>query len=418
MRRFLVTALLALSAASAASAGDGSIVPTHGKKIQDRYIVVLDETAVERARVPAVASEMALAHAGRLRFVYKDALAGFAIELPEGRARALARDPRVAWIEEDSEVQGVATQNTPPWGLDRIDQRNLPLSGTYTYNYDGTGIHAYVIDSGIRSTHVEFGGRATKDFDSVGDGQNGNDCNGHGTHVAGILGSATYGVAKNVRLHIVRVLDCNKQGTVSGAVAGIDWVTANRILPAVANMSIEGAASTTLDTAVNNSVNAGVFYAVAAGNSNANACNTSPARAANAYTVGSTTSADARSSFSNFGTCLKIFAPGSSIVSTWHTSDTATSTANGTSMAAPHVAGAAVLALQENPGLNPAGVATTLTNRATTNVLTGIGTGSPNRLLFIPTTTGPCGAPYSTCSVNSDCCSNSCSLKSLPPKCA
>lgn len=418
MKKFVVVALLALSAASAAFAGDGSIVPTQGRKIQDRYIVVLDSTAVDKARVPAVASEMALAHAGRLHFVYKEALAGFAIELPEGRARALARDPRVAWVEEDSIVQGVATQNSAPWGLDRIDQRNLPLSGTYTYNFDGTGIHAYVIDSGIRSSHVEFGGRATKDFDTVGDGQNGNDCHGHGTHVAGTLGGSTYGVAKNVRLHIVRVLNCSNQGSVSGAVAGIEWVTANRILPAVANVSIQASASATLDTAVNNSVNAGIFYAVAAGNLNANACNTSPARAANAYTVGATTSTDARSSFSNFGTCLKIFAPGSSITSAGHTSDTATAVMNGTSMASPHVAGAAVLALQENPGQTPAQVATTLTNRATTNVLTSIGTGSPNRLLFIPTTTGPCGAPFSTCSVNSDCCSNSCSLKSLPPKCA
>jgi subtilisin family serine protease len=406
MRKLLV-ALLALSLATAAYAGDGSIVPAQGKKVQDRYIVVLDDQAVDKSRVPDVANEMALAHAGRLHHLYQSALAGFAIELPEGRARALARDARVAYVEEDQEVHLVTTQSNATWGLDRIDQRNLPLSGTYTYDFDGTGVHAYIIDTGIRSTHTQFGGRATKDRDTVGDGQNGNDCNGHGTHVAGTVGGSTYGVAKNVRLHGVRVLNCQGSGTNSGVIAGVDWVAANRIQPAVANMSLGGGASSALDTAVNNAVNAGVFFAVAAGNENQNACNVSPARAANAYTVGSTTSSDARSSFSNFGSCVEIFAPGSSITSAWSTSDTATNIISGTSMATPHVAGAAALVLDENTGLTPSQVASTLTNRATTGVLTSIGTGSPNRLLFSlgsapppPPPPGGCPSGYTSYSGN------------------
>ena len=379
----LVTVLIIL-VTTAAFAGDGSIVRTRGRKIQDRYIVVLDKAA-DPARVPDIANEMALAHAGRLRFVYKDALRGFAIELPEGRARALALDPRVAWIEEDVEVHGGAIQYNAPWGLDRMDQHNLPLSSTYLYDFNGTGVHVYVIDSGIRSSHTEFGGRATKDRDFVNDGQNGNDCHGHGTHVAGTIGGSTYGVAKNVRLHAVRVLDCFNPGATSGVIAGIDWITTNRILPAVANVSLTAnAISSAVDTAVNNSVNAGVFYAVAADNNNQDACFVSPARAANAYTVGATTSSDSRAFFSNFGTCLEIFAPGDSITSSWNTSDTATNVLSGTSMATPHVAGAAALVLQENPSLSPNDVAATLTSRATVGVLSGIGAGSPNRLLFVP----------------------------------
>ena len=412
MRKVTVSLLIIL-VATAAFAGDGSIRRTGGKKIQDRYFVVLEKT-VDRGRVPDIANEMAFAHAGRLLFVYQNALKGFAIELPEGRARALAHDPRVAWVEEDFVVQGDAVQTNAPWGLDRIDQRNRPLSGTYSYDFTGTGVHVYVIDSGIRSTHTEFGGRATKDVDFING--NGNDCNGHGTHVAGIIGGSTYGVAKNVRMHSLRVLDCNMEGPGDALVAAINWVTANRVLPAVANVSIRSAAtSDTVDTAVNNSVNAGVFYAVAAGNFNQDACFHSPARAALAYTVGATTSTDSRWFLSNFGSCLEIFAPGENILSASYPSDTATEVRSGTSMAAPHVAGAAALLLQENSGLSPSDVAATLTSRATVNVLTGIGNGSPNKLLFTPP--GTCRPPNAVCSVNSDCCSNMCWAKSIPPKC-
>jgi subtilisin family serine protease len=210
-------------------------------------------------------------------------------------------------------------------GIDRIDQRNLPLSTTYTYNFTGAGVHAYIIDTGIRATHQNFGGRvSSQGFTAINDGNGTNDCNGHGTHVSGTVGSSTYGVAKGVTLHAVRVLGCTGSGSTAGVIAGVDWVTQNRILPAVANMSLGGGVSTALDTAVNNSINAGVTYAIAAGNSNANACNSSPARVAAALTVGSTTTSDARSSFSNFGTCVDLFAPGSGITSTWNTSDTAT----------------------------------------------------------------------------------------------
>jgi subtilisin family serine protease len=274
-----------------------------------------------------------------------------------------------------------ATQNNPPWGLDRIDQRNLPLSGTYTYNWSGSGVRVYVIDTGIRTTHSQFGGRASNVFDAFGG--NGADCHGHGTHVSGTVGGSTYGVAKSALLRGVRVLDCTGNGSTSGVIAGVDWVRNNHIAPAVANMSLGGGVSSALDTAVNNLHNANVTIAVAAGNNNgANACNFSPSRAVNAITTGSTTSTDARSSFSNIGTCLDIFAPGSGIVSAWYTSNTATATLSGTSMASPHVAGVAALYKQANPSASSTTIRNAIVNNATTNVITNAGSGSPNRLLY------------------------------------
>jgi subtilisin family serine protease len=238
-------------------------------------------------------------------------------------------------------------------------------------------------------------------YTAINDGNGTNDCNGHGTHVAGTVGGSTYGVAKNVTLYAVRVLGCNGSGSNSGVIAGVNWVTSNRVLPAVANMSLGGGASSALDTAVNNSINAGVTYAIAAGNSNANACSYSPARVAAAITVGSTTNTDARSSFSNFGTCLDLFAPGSGITSAWHTNDTATNTISGTSMATPHVAGVAALYLQTNPGASAATVRNALVGNATSGKVTGPGSGSPNLLLYsifgapAPTNT-PTSAPNPT----------------------
>ena len=353
-------------------------------KIENRYIVVLDDDVVGEKGLfsiaPYVASELANTHRGKLKDVYQNALNGFAVEMTEADAEALSQDFRVAYVEEDSVVTLDATQSNPPWGLDRIDQRNRPLSATYTYNFTGAGVRAYVIDTGIRTTHNEFGGRAAASFDAFGG--TGQDCNGHGTHVAGTIGGATYGVAKGSLPRAVRVLDCNGSGTNSGVIAGVDWVRQNFIAPAVANMSLGGGASSALDTAVNNLSNAGVAIAVAAGNSNANACNSSPARAANAITVGSTTTTDARSSFSNFGTCLDLFAPGSSILSAWFSSNTATATLSGTSMASPHVAGVAALYKQANPSASAATVRNAIVNGATTNVVTNAGTGSPNRLLY------------------------------------
>jgi subtilisin family serine protease len=353
-------------------------------RVENSYIVVLDDTVVgERGPfsiAPYIASELATTHGGKLKHVYQNALNGFAVEMTEAQAEALSNDFRVKFVEEDGVVTADATQSNPPWGLDRIDQRNRPLNAIYTFNWTGTNVRAYVIDTGIRTAHNQFGGRAQNNFDAFGG--NGQDCNGHGTHVAGTIGGSTYGVAKNVLLRGVRVLNCSGSGTNSGVIAGVDWVRLNHIAPAVANMSLGGGASSALDTAVNNLHNANVTIAVAAGNSNANACNSSPARAANAITVGSTTTTDARSSFSNFGTCLDLFAPGSGILSAWWTSNTATATLSGTSMASPHVAGAAALYKQANPSASSTTIRNALVNNATTGVLSNVGTGSPNRLLY------------------------------------
>lgn len=353
-------------------------------KIENNYIVVLDDSIVgERGRfsiAPYIANEMAGTHRGNLKHIYQNALNGFAVEMSPEDAEALSQDFRVKFVEEDGIVTADATQSNPPWGLDRIDQRARPLNASYTFNWTGSGVRAYVIDTGIRTTHTQFGGRASNVFDAFGG--SGADCNGHGTHVAGTIGGSTYGVAKSAMLRGVRVLDCNGSGSNSGVIAGVDWVTNNHINPAVANMSLGGGISSALDTAVNNLANSGVPIAVAAGNSNANACNSSPARAANAITVGSTTTTDARSSFSNFGTCLDIFAPGSGILSSYFSSDTATATLSGTSMASPHVAGVAALYKQFNPGASAATTRNAIVNGATTNVVTNAGTGSPNRLLY------------------------------------
>jgi subtilisin family serine protease len=351
----------------------------------DGYIVVLNEGANPRS-VAAVAGV-------NPHFVYTAALNGFAASLNAGQLNALQHNPAVAYIEQDQSVQATAVQSGATWGLDRIDQRSLPLSGTYDDGgRTGAGVNAYIIDTGILTSHTQFGGRAVAGYTAISDGNGAIDCNGHGTHVSGTVGGSTYGVAKGVKLIAVRVLDCAGSGTNAGVIAGMDWVTANRVTPAVANMSLGGGASTAVDDAVNRMVAAGVTVAVAAGNENTLACNSSPARAPSAITVGATTNTDARASFSNYGTCVDVFAPGNNITSSWYSSTTATNTISGTSMASPHVAGVAALYLQSNPGASPATVANAIVTTATSNKVTSAGTGSPPKLLYsllTPETTTP-----------------------------
>jgi subtilisin family serine protease len=360
------------------------------RAIPNRYIVVFrDDAQIALGDYAAVLGRVQTVTRGRAavpEHVYAFALRGFAAFMSEEDAIALSKDPDVAYVEEDSVMEAIATQTNPPWGLDRIDERDLPRSGTYTYITTGSNVNVYVIDTGIRRTHTQFGGRAFHGFTAINDGGGSTDCNGHGTHVAGTVGGSTYGVAKSARLHAVRVLGCNGSGSTSGVIAGVDWVRANRVRPAVANMSLGGGASTSLDTAVRNSIAAGVTYAIAAGNSNLNASSFSPARVTEAITVGSSTSSDARSSFSNFGSVVDIFAPGSSILSAWSTSDTATRTISGTSMATPHVAGVAARYLQSNPNASATTVRNALVNASTTGRLSGIPSGTSNRLLFRSTT--------------------------------
>ncbi len=355
--------------------------------IPGSYIAVLRD--LPSAGVSRSIASLAARYGVVIEHSYSHALKGFSFQGMPVAAEALARSPLVNYVEQDGVVNADATQSSPPWGLDRIDQRDLPLSASYTYNATGSGVKAYIIDTGIRFTHAQFGGRATSGYDAV-DGGSADDCNGHGTHVAGTVGGSTYCVAKSVSLIGVRVLDCQGSGSNSGVIAGVDWVTGNHPAgaPAVANMSLGGGASSALDTAVNNSINDGVSYAIAAGNGNIlgmaqDACGTSPARVANAITVGATDSADKKASWSNYGTCLDIFGPGVNILSSWYTSDTATNTISGTSMAAPHVAGVAALYLQGNTSATPATVTGALINNATLNKVTSLGTGSPNRLLYM-----------------------------------
>jgi subtilisin family serine protease len=379
------TAILATLAACSDQA-DSPIAPSStpapvrsaaGAAIEGSYVVVLKEGANPRS-VAAIAQV-------EPRYVYTAALTGFAAQLNQGQLNALQHNPNVEYIEQDARVQATATQTGATWGLDRIDQRALPLNGSFTYTPTGAGVNVYVVDTGILLNHTQFGGRAVSGYDAV-DGGSADDCNGHGTHVAGTVGGSTYGVAKAAKLYAVRVLDCSGGGTNSGVIAGMDWVTANRVSPAAANMSLGGGASTAIDDAIQRMVNAGVTVVVAAGNENTNACNSSPARAASAITVGSTANNDARSSFSNYGTCLDIFAPGTNITSAWHTGTSATSTISGTSMASPHVAGVAALYLQGNPTASPATVTNAILTSATANKVTNAMTGSPNKLLFSPLT--------------------------------
>ncbi|NBE83911.1 S8 family peptidase [Micromonospora rubida] len=402
-RKVAALGVLTVSAmASAMIGGPATAAPTTGEirsaggatAVPSSYIVVLNDTAVggkagtQVAAVTNSADKLAKRYGGDVAQVYGEALNGFEARLSEAAAKRLAADPAVAWVEQNHKVTVETTQTNPPWGLDRIDQVNLPLDSAYSYTTTGSGVTAYIIDTGIRIAHNQFGGRAVDGYDAVDNALPAADCNGHGTHVSGTVGGSTYGVAKSVRLVAVRVLDCAGSGTNAGVIAGVNWVTSNHQAgqPAVANMSLGGGLNAALNTAVANSVADGVTYAVAAGNSNANACNYSPAAVASAITVGATQSNGARASYSNYGTCVDIFAPGTSVLSAWYTSNTATNTISGTSMASPHVAGGAARVLQSHPTWTPAQVASHLVSTASTGTVTSPGTGSPNRLLYLAPT--------------------------------
>jgi aqualysin 1 len=368
----LATAFLALP--GHAASGQGS----------KRYIVVLKSSV---ANVQSVAGEQSRKVGASTQAVFRHAIKGYVATLTSAQLAGVEADSRVAYVEPDQVMQAWTTQTGATWGIDRIDQRNLPLNGTFNYTRTGSGVKAYVIDTGIRFAHSQFGGRAISGYDAV-DGGAADDCNGHGTHVSGTIGGSTYGVAKAVTLVAVRVLDCGGSGTTSGVIAGVDWVTGNHLAgqPAVANMSLGGGASPALDSAVQNSINDGVSYAIAAGNGDilgrqANACNYSPARVAAAMTVSATDSTDTKASWANYGNCVDWFAPGVSITSSWYTSNSATKTISGTSMATPHTAGVAALYLQSNPGASPATVRTALFNATTKSVVRSSST-TNNHLLF------------------------------------
>ncbi|MCX6017484.1 MAG: S8 family serine peptidase [Chloroflexi bacterium] len=352
--------------------------------VAGRYIVVLRGDRAARAK-----ANSARAMAGvQIRHVYENSVRGFSAQLTDAALAQLRTDPDVAYIEQDQVVHTVDSQTNPPWGLDRIDQPALPLDESYTYDVEGAGVNVYIIDTGIRSTHSEFTGRVGDGYDVV-DGGAPDDCNGHGTHVAGTIGGTTYGVAKQVTLHAVRVLDCEGSGYDSDVIAGIDWVTANHVKPAVANMSLGGDASDALDEAMRKSVDAGVVHVVAAGNENDDACDGSPAREPSALTIGATDDSDERAWFSNYGTCLDLFAPGMDILSAWYSGDSEVAELSGTSMASPHVAGAAALYLARFPAASPAEVAAALTDAAASGVVSDAQSGSPNLLLQIGATTPP-----------------------------
>jgi len=386
-----VGALTAFAFVSPAAAAEptGTILSAGGETaVADSYIVVFKDSAVGRNAVDGSAATLAGRHGGSVVRTYHTALRGFELKATATQAARIAANPNVAYVEQNHTVRALETQTNPPsWGLDRIDQRNLPLNQSYTFPNRANSVRAYIVDTGIRTTHNEFGGRATSGYDAV-DGGTADDCNGHGTHVAGTVGGASYGVAKSVQLVAVRVLNCSGQGTNAQVVGGIDWVAANAVRPAVANMSLGGGANTAIDNAVNNAINRGITFAIASGNGDLlgnrqNACNYSPARVPAAITVGATQSNDAAASFSNYGTCVDILAPGVSITSAWYSSNTATNTISGTSMATPHVAGAAALVLQANPSWTNQQVRDYLVNNATPNVVTNAGTGTPNRLLYV-----------------------------------
>lgn len=351
--------------------------------IKNQYIVILNKDA---GPSKDFAQNIAKQHAGKVLQSYDTVLKGFAIYLPDtaGAAfiEAMKKNPHVLSVESDTIVNiDATTQSNPDWGLDRIDQKALPLNSAYSYLQTGSGTTAYIVDTGILSSHQEFSGRVLSGYTAISDGNGTTDCNGHGTHVAGTVGGTTYGVAKNVNLVPIRILGCDGSGASSNVIAGLDWILKNGKKPAVVNMSLGGATSSSLDSAVENLYNNGYVMVVAAGNSNTDACTSSPARVSKAITVAATDNTDTRASYSNYGSCVDIFAPGSQINSSWIGNNTATKILNGTSMATPHVAGVVAEMLQSTPTASPQTISTNLLNQASSNVVKNP-SGSPNRLLY------------------------------------
>lgn len=347
--------------------------------VPGEYIVVFKPSVADPA---ALAAQLVRTNGGTLRFTYTSALKGFAATLSAAAAAALAGNPLVAYVEQDQVYSVDGTQsmdaNGDPWGLDRIDQQARPLSRTYTYTTTGAGIHAYIIDTGIWTLHSDFGGRANNVYDAFG--ATGEDCHGHGTHVSGTIGGSTYGIAKGASLHGVRVLSCGGLGLTSQIIAGIDWVRQNAVKPAVANMSLGGGLSTALNDATTNLWNSGVFVAVAAGNDNVDACTASPASASGAFTAAASEKTDGKASYSNWGTCVEAYAPGSAIVSDFLGGTTMS--LSGTSMASPHFAGVAVLYKATFGDQPSATVSSWIVSNSTAGVITGNPSGTPNRLLY------------------------------------
>lgn len=402
MKSHFIFSLAAICVATAAafSQSSNSKFIRSEQAVDGQYIVLLDERFIpigaSAASVMSQANDLAHRYGAQVERSFTSAVKGFAGKMTEAHAIALSNDRRVKIVETDRVISVTTTQTNAPWNLDRVDQRNLPWDGQYNYAGTGAGVHVYIIDTGIRITHVDFGGRADVAYDNVGDGQNGNDCNGHGTHVAGIVGGTNWGVAKQTLLHAVRVLPCSGSGLLSNVMAGVDWVTANHLSPAVANISATTAGSSvSLETAITNSIASGVVYTIAAGNAASDACGYTPARTPNALTVGASDETDLRALYSNYGACLDLFAPGNRVDSDWASSDTATANLSGSSMASPMVAGVAALFLGANPGASPLSTINAIKSSATQGALTTNDTGSPNLLLYSRLGLSPTSAPVS-----------------------